>query len=139
MAYLTLRMLVVLPPYLAAHLFFQRFQHMKIGVACSSVLCAAFLGLTAHHCCIRACREEQTGSMPAVAAKLLQTAAANFPVLKICSMESIPDLSKQQTQVGVSMPKLVSLSLVGILHLRSLHNKKEDINGMFLWDRREFK
>ena len=86
---------------------------MNIGVACSSVLCAAFLGLEAHHCWISACGEEQSGSMPAVVAKLLQTAAANFPFVKICYMESIHDLSKQQTQVYGLMPKLVSLLLVG--------------------------
>ena len=77
--------------------------------------------------------------MPAVAAKLLQTAAANFPLVKICSMESIPDLSKQQTQVDGSTPKLVILSLVGSLPLRALHSKKEDLNGMFLCHRRELK
>ena len=139
MAYLTLRMLVVLPPYLAAHLFFQRFQQMKIGVACKSVLCAAFLGLTAHHCRINACSEEQSGSMPAMAARLLQTAAANFPLPRIWSMESIPDLSKQQTQAAGWMPRLVILSLVGSLPLRALHNKKEDLKGMFLCHRRELK
>ena len=74
--------------------------------------------------------------MPAVAAKLLQTAAANFPFVKICYMESIHDLSKQQTQVFGLMPKLVSLSLVGSLPLRDLHIKKEDLNGILLCHRR---
>ena len=57
----------------------------------------------------------------------------------MCSMQSIPDLSKQQTQFDGSMPKLISLSLVGSLPLRVLHNKKEDLNGMFLFHKRELK
>ena len=102
-------MFVVLLPYLAENLFFRKFQQMNIGVSCMSILWAAFFGLAVHHCWIRTGREEWSGSMPALPAKLLRTLAANIPVLKICSMQSIPDLLREQKQFDGSMPKLVSL------------------------------
>ena len=53
-------------------------------------------------------------------------------------MESISDLSKQQTKVAGWMPKVI-LSLVGSLPLRALYNKKEYSKGMFLCHREELK
>ena len=63
--------------------------------------------------------------MPTVPAKLVPTLAARFHELKMCSIQSIHDLSKQEAQFDGLMPKLVSLSLVRSLPLRVLHNKKE--------------
>ena len=139
MAYLTLLMLNILPQYLAAHLFFHMFQQMNIRVACMRNLWAAFFCLAVHRCCSSTCREKWSGSIPAVAAKLLKTWASRFPELKTCSMQFFPDLSKQQTQFDGSMPKLVSLQFVGNLDLRAIYNKKEDLNAMFLCNKREFK
>ena len=102
-----------------------------------SILWVAFFGLAVHHCWIRTCGEEWSGSMPALPAKLLRTLAANIPVLKICSMQSIPDLLREQKQFDGSMPKLVSFSFVGSLPFNILHTRNEDLNGMKLCHNKE--
>ncbi len=114
-----------LPPYLQAHMFFHRFHMMNIGVACTDSFCGAFFALAVHHCYSSCCSEEWSNWKPVVFAKVLQTLSANYPVLKMWSMMSIPALSRQQKQCNGSMPKLDNILLVGILLLRVLHNKKK--------------
>lgn len=132
-------MLVLLPPYLDAHLFFHRFQQMNIGQAYRSILWAAFFVLGVHHYWISICSEEWSVCILALPAKMLHTLASKFTLFKKCSMQSTLHLSRKKTQRDCSMQRLVSFSLVGCLPLRVLHSKKDDLKGMILFHKIEFK
>ena len=130
-------MLVDLPPYLHAHLFFHRFQTIRTGVACSSSWWPSLRGLAVHHCRSFACNGVRSACSPAPAVKAFHTPAAKGPELKVWSMVSMPALSKQQKQGDGSMPKLVSFSFVGSLPFNILHTRNEDLNGMKLCHNKE--
>ena len=125
------------PPYFTAHLFFHRFQHMKMGVACNSNLCAGFFAFVVHQAWSCCCSEWPFWSIPVVPANLYQTLASCSPEMKLCWMLSIPALSIQQKHFDGSMPNLVSLSLVGSLPLRVLQKIKEVLKGICLFHNKE--
>ena len=100
---------------------------------CCNCLPASFLCVVVHHCMKRWSKNLGSVMTPATSAKNFHTFIAKSPLLKVCSIVSIHVLLQQQKQCVGSMPKVVSFSLVGSFPLKVLHNRKEALNGMFLY------
>lgn len=132
-AKITLTIEEVLSPYLALHLFFQRFQHMIMGTVSIGNCCISLLLLWSHHFIRSILRGKSLVFNPVMPVKFLHTTLIKKPLLKRCSKDS-PWVYLQHTQlVTVGLPNAITLSSVGSLFLKALHRKKDYLNGIFLF------